>query len=47
MDLPWLRQAGVQLAILRLDQIDPELSGNKWFKLAHHLEAARDAGARG
>ncbi|OYW96494.1 MAG: 1-aminocyclopropane-1-carboxylate deaminase [Pseudomonadales bacterium 32-61-5] len=47
VDLPWLSQAGVQLAILRLDQIDPELSGNKWFKLAHHLEAARDAGARG
>jgi len=51
VELPWLRQAGVQLAILRLDQIDPELSGNKWFKLAHHLDAARNAarnaGARG
>lgn len=47
MDLPWLREAGVELAILRLDLIDPELSGNKWFKLAYHLEAARDAGAKG
>lgn len=47
VDLPWLREAGVELAILRLDLIDPELSGNKWFKLAHHLDAARDAGAKG
>lgn len=47
VELPWLHQAGVQLAILRLDQIDPELSGNKWFKLAHHLKAVRDAGACG
>lgn len=47
VDLPWLREAGVELAILRLDLIDPELSGNKWFKLAHHLDAARDGGAKG
>ena len=47
VDLPWLHEAGVELAILRLDLIDPELSGNKWFKLACHLEAARDAGAKG
>src|SRR5690606_1085293 len=47
VDLPWLRQAGVRLAVLRLDLIDPELSGNKWFKLSHHLDAARLAGATG
>ena len=46
-DLPWLREAGVELSVLRLDLVDPELSGNKWFKLAHHLDAARAAGAPG
>lgn len=47
LDLPWLRAADVQVAVLRLDLIDPELSGNKWFKLAHHLAAARASGASG
>lgn len=47
VELPWLREAGVELAVLRLDLIDPELSGNKWFKLAHHLQAAREVGAKG
>lgn len=47
IDVPWLRQAQVQVAVLRLDLIDPELSGNKWFKLAHHLQAARETGAPG
>ena len=43
----WLQSAGVQLAILRLDLVDPLISGNKWFKLKHHLKAAGRAGARG
>lgn len=47
VDLPWLRAAEVQLAVLRLDLIDPVLSGNKWFKLAHHLDAALADGASG
>lgn len=47
IELPWLQQAGVQLAVLRLDLVDPELTGNKWFKLAHHLQAAREARAVG
>jgi 1-aminocyclopropane-1-carboxylate deaminase len=47
LDLPWLAQAGVEVAILRLDLIDPLISGNKWFKLVHHLAAARQAGAHG
>lgn len=47
IDLPWLRQAQVQVAVLRLDLVDPELSGNKWFKLTHHLQAARATGAPG
>lgn len=35
------------MAVLRLDLIDPLLSGNKWFKLSGHLAAAREAGAIG
>lgn len=33
--------------MLRLDRVDAQLSGNKWFKLVHHLEAARSAEAPG
>ncbi|MDU8361290.1 pyridoxal-phosphate dependent enzyme [Pseudomonas syringae group sp. J309-1] len=47
LDLPWLTQAGVEVAVLRLDLIDPLISGNKWFKLAHHLAAASEVNAKG
>ena len=30
----------IYLDILRLDQLHPIISGNKWFKLKHHLEYA-------
>lgn len=43
----WLARAGVGLALLRLDLIDPQLSGNKWFKLAPHLARASAEGAEG
>ena len=43
--LDWL--SGVELAVLRLDRIDPLISGNKWFKLVEHLKAADRAGAEG
>ncbi|NIE73758.1 pyridoxal-phosphate dependent enzyme [Pantoea sp. Ap-967] len=43
--LPWLNT--IQAAILRLDLIDPLLSGNKWFKLRHHLQQASQARAPG
>lgn len=33
--------------MLRLDLIDPLISGNKWFKLAHHLAAASAVDAKG
>jgi 1-aminocyclopropane-1-carboxylate deaminase len=39
--------AGVELAVLRLDLLDPLISGNKWFKLTHHLRAAEVAGSSG
>ncbi|KAA0972837.1 1-aminocyclopropane-1-carboxylate deaminase/D-cysteine desulfhydrase [Pseudomonas sp. ANT_H12B] len=45
--LDWLISAGIEVAILRLDQIDPLISGNKWFKLIEHLKAADLAGAEG
>lgn len=47
LDLDWFRAARIDVAILRLDLIDPLISGNKWFKLKHHLTAARQAGAEG
>jgi len=47
LELPWLQTAGVELAVLRLDLIDPLISGNKWFKLRHHLDAAAAIGAEG
>lgn len=43
----WLQRAGVELALLRVDLIDPLISGNKWYKLAPHLAEARRLGASG
>lgn len=45
LHLDWLN--GIELAVLRLDRIDPLISGNKWFKLTEHLRQAEQAGARG
>nr|WP_137818018.1 pyridoxal-phosphate dependent enzyme [Pseudomonas sp. 2FG] len=47
LQLDWLAQAGVELAVLRLDLIDPLISGNKWFKLTPHLVSAAAVGADG
>jgi 1-aminocyclopropane-1-carboxylate deaminase len=47
LSLDWLQRSGVEVAVLRLDLVDPELSGNKWFKLVKHLEAASRADATG
>ena len=38
----WLRDSGVKLDILRLDLLDPQVSGNKWYKLKQNLNAARE-----
>ncbi len=35
----WLPD-NIQAAVLRLDLLHPEVSGNKWFKLRYNLEAA-------
>ncbi|MHB9799015.1 1-aminocyclopropane-1-carboxylate deaminase/D-cysteine desulfhydrase [Pseudomonas sp. MT3] len=45
--LGWLERAGVELALLRLDQVDALVSGNKWFKLAPYLKRAADLGLDG
>ncbi len=45
--LDWLQAAGVEVAVLRLDLLDPLISGNKWFKLRPYLQAAEEAGAAG
>ncbi|MDE1165700.1 MAG: 1-aminocyclopropane-1-carboxylate deaminase [Pseudomonas sp.] len=47
LHLPWLQQAGVQVAILRLDLVDPLISGNKGFKLQGYLRQAQASGAAG
>ena len=47
LTLEWAAAAGVELAVLRLDLLDPLISGNKWFKLRHHLQAAAGQGAQG
>lgn len=38
--LPGMAARGIEAAILRLDQIHPVVSGNKWFKLKYHLQEA-------
>lgn len=43
----WAVRVGLELAVLRMDLLDPLLSGNKWFKLLPHLRAAQQFGARG
>ncbi|MDO6562591.1 pyridoxal-phosphate dependent enzyme [Amphritea sp. 1_MG-2023] len=46
IDLPLFRQAGVQLELLRLDLIHPQISGNKWFKLKYALQAVEASSCR-
>ncbi len=36
----WVAHTDIQLDILRLDQLHPHISGNKWFKLKNHLLGA-------
>lgn len=47
LQLDWLTRSSIEVAILRLDRIDPLISGNKWFKLIEHLKAADLAGTKG
>lgn len=47
LSLDWLERAGVELALLRLDQVDELVSGNKWFKFAPYLRQAAERGLQG
>ena len=47
VSLDWAQAAGVELAVLRLDQVDPLISGNKSYKLAGYWQQAKIKGARG
>jgi 1-aminocyclopropane-1-carboxylate deaminase len=44
---PVFLQAGVDVSIARLDQIDETVSGNKWFKLKYNIKEAVNLGAKG
>ncbi|MGL4858681.1 MAG: 1-aminocyclopropane-1-carboxylate deaminase/D-cysteine desulfhydrase [Enterobacteriaceae bacterium] len=47
IDWPWLAERDIHLAMLRLDQIDPLISGNKWYKLRGYIEQAEREGYQG
>lgn len=46
VQLPLIGNAGITLDVLRLDRIDPVISGNKWFKLQYYLAGALAAGKK-
>lgn len=43
----WAEQAGIELSVLRLDLVDPLISGNKSYKLAGYWREAQAIGAKG
>lgn len=40
----WVHNDSITIDMLRLDLIHPVISGNKWYKLKHNLNAAREQG---
>lgn len=44
IDDPLLLEKEISLSVLRMDQTDPIISGNKWFKLKHNFIAAKKQG---
>jgi 1-aminocyclopropane-1-carboxylate deaminase len=46
LKLPLVINKQVTLDVLRLDKIDPVISGNKWFKLKYYLQEALESGYR-
>lgn len=44
---PLLNAMGISADVLRGDKIHRDISGNKWFKLKYHLEAAIKEGKKG
>lgn len=47
LHLPMFDKANIDLAVLRLDETDRLISGNKWFKLHYHLVQADLQQAKG
>ena len=43
---PWLDAANVTLDLLRIDQLDPQISGNKWYKLKYNILHAHHQGKK-
>lgn len=41
VNIPAFKEKNIQVSVLRLDKIDPVISGNKWFKLKYYLEDAK------
>ncbi len=41
ISVPLFVKKEVEVAVLRLDKIHPQVSGNKWFKLRYYLEDAK------
>lgn len=46
VELPELLQHHIRMDVLRLDQLHPVISGNKWFKLKEWLRMAQDSGSK-
>jgi len=46
VELPDLQRHQVTMDVLRLDQLHPVVSGNKWFKLKEWLRLAKDRDSR-
>lgn len=46
LSYPLLEEKRVQLAVMRLDQVHSEVSGNKFFKLKYNLEEAKRLGKK-
>ncbi|HEX7692031.1 MAG TPA: pyridoxal-phosphate dependent enzyme, partial [Sediminibacterium sp.] len=44
--LPGFANSGLPVHILRLDELHPVVSGNKWFKLQHYLSDAQQQDAQ-
>jgi 1-aminocyclopropane-1-carboxylate deaminase len=42
-----LKTAGIRADVLRLDLMDPVISGNKWFKLKYHIQEALEQHKKG
>jgi 1-aminocyclopropane-1-carboxylate deaminase len=47
IESPLYSASGLQVDVLRLDEIHPVVSGNKWYKLKYYLANAKKSGCEG